>query len=174
MVDTFNESFDQGTLTDSQRCSVLSLIFKKGDTEDIVNYRPISLTNVDYRILAFVLANRVQSVINDIVSHDQNAYIKNRYIGYNIRLVEDIIDYYERLQKSGMLVMLDFQKAFDSLEWNFVFKTLDFFNFGPSFKKWIKVIYTLPVCKIKNNGYMSQQGCQTGLSCVSITICTCH
>ena len=157
LVETFNENYDNGILTDSQRCSVLSLIFKKGDTEDIVNYRPISLTNVDYRILAFVLANRLQGVINSIISQDQNAYIKNRYMGYNIRLVEDIIDYYQHLQTSGILFMLDFQKAFDSLEWNFIFKTLDIFDFGPSFKKCIKTIYKLPECKIKNNGHVSQQ-----------------
>ena len=57
---------------------MLSLIFNKGDTEDISNYRPISLTNVDYGILALVLAGRMQNVINSIVSHDQSAYIKNR------------------------------------------------------------------------------------------------
>ena len=60
---------------------MLSLIFKKGDTEDISNYRPISLTNVGYCILALVLAGRMQNVINSIVSHDQSAYIKNRYMG---------------------------------------------------------------------------------------------
>ena len=51
--------------------------------------------------------------------------------------------------------MADFQKAFDSLDWGFMFKTLDFFKFGPSFKRWIRTLYTLPVGRIKNNGYLS-------------------
>ena len=51
----------------------MSLIFKKGDDDDISNYRPISLTNVDYRILAFTLAERIQLVISDITSTDQTA-----------------------------------------------------------------------------------------------------
>ena len=106
-------------LPDSERSAVLSLIFKKGDTEDITNYHPISLTNVDYGILAFVLAARMQSVINSIVSHDQIGYIKNRYMGYNIRLVEDDIEYYDHMQKKGLLFVADFSKAFDSLEWKF-------------------------------------------------------
>ena len=53
--------------------------------------------------------------------------------------------------------MADFSKAFDTLEWEFMFKTLDFFNFGTSFKQWIRTIYEQSVCKIKNNGYLSEQ-----------------
>ena len=75
LVDVFNESFENGILPKSQRSAILSLIFKKDDTEDISNYRPISLTNVDYRILAFVLARRMQRVIDSILSHDRSAYI---------------------------------------------------------------------------------------------------
>ena len=112
----------------SQRSVVLSLIFKKDDTEDISNYRPISLTNVDYRILAFVLAKRMQRVIDSILSHDQSAYVRNRYMGYNIRLVDDVIEYYERMQKKGIILMADFRKALDSLEWDFMYKSLFFFS----------------------------------------------
>ena len=157
LINVFNESFENQILPSSQRGAVLSLIFKKDDSQNIANYRPISLTNVDYRILAFALAGRLQSVIQTIVSHDQTAYIKDRYMGYNIRLVEDIIEYYEHKQKKGLLFMADFSKAFDTLEWEFMFKTLDFFNFGSSFKQWIRTIYEQPVCKIKNNGYLSEQ-----------------
>ncbi len=76
--------------------SVLSLIFKKNDRLFLKNYRPISLTTCDYKILAFVLANRLHRVLDKIISKDQNGYIKKRYIGYNIRLVEDMIEYAEQ------------------------------------------------------------------------------
>ena len=78
-------------------------------------------------------------------------------MGYNIRLIDDVIDYFDQSQKEGLLFSADFQKAFDSLDWNFIFKTLDFFNFGPSFKQWIKTLYTLPVAKVKNNGHLSDE-----------------
>ena len=68
----------------------MSLIYKSGNTEKISNYRPISLTNVDYRILAFTLAERIQNVISGIISHDQTAYIRGRYMGSNIRLVAEV------------------------------------------------------------------------------------
>ena len=155
LVDVFNHSYENEILSDSQRTAVFTLIYKKDDSNDLSNYRPISVTNVDYRIMAFVLATRLQLVIDSIINHDQTAYIKKRYTGYNIRLIDDVVDYFDRFQKKGVLFMADFQKAFDSLDWGFMFKTLDFFKFGPSFKRWIRTLYTLPVGRIKNNGYLS-------------------
>ena len=93
MTHMFNESHESGELSESQRKAVLAIIFKKDDQEDISNYRPVSVTNVDYRILAFTLAERVQQVVGDLVSTDQSAYIKGGYMGTNIRLVNDSIEY---------------------------------------------------------------------------------
>ena len=84
-------------------------------------------------------------------------YVRNRYMGYNIRLVDDVIEYYERMQKKGIILMADFRKVFDRLEWDFMYKSLDFFNFGPSFKQWIETLYKSPVMKIKNNGHLSDE-----------------
>ena len=78
LVDVFNHSCENEILSDSQRTAVFTLIYKKYDTNDLSNYRPTSLTNVDYRIMAFVLATRLQLVIDSIINHDQTAYIKKR------------------------------------------------------------------------------------------------
>ena len=143
-------------MPDSQRISVMSLLFKKGNRQDLNNYRPLSLSNTDYKILASILASRLQKVIGKLVNHDQTAYIKGRNMSTNIRLVNDIIDYFDETGKSGLLFMADFKKAFDSLEWSVLFKTLTFFIFGKSFCKWINTIYTKPEGCIKNNGYISE------------------
>jgi hypothetical protein len=156
IVESLNESYEEGQLSDMQRSAVITLIFKKGDAQLLSNYRPISLTNCDYKILAFCLANRVQRVIKSIVNSSQDAYIKGRYIGTNIRLIEDIIDFYDDANIGGMLMMIDFQKAFDSLEWNFLYHVLEIFNFGESFINWIKTLYNNPTTCIKNNGHLSQ------------------
>ena len=58
----YNEPYDDGQLSESQRTAIISLIFKKGDAKLLKNYRPISLTNWDYKIIAFCLANQIQSV----------------------------------------------------------------------------------------------------------------
>ena len=156
LTEVFNESYESGYLPDSKRKAVMTLIYKKGNEDDIANYRPISLTNVDYRILAFILAQRMQKVMDKIICNDQSAYIKGRYMGTNIRLVSDILDYYDTTDKSGILLMLDFKKAFDSIEPNFLLKSLEYFNFGPSFIKWVQTIYHKPSACIKNNGHISE------------------
>jgi len=142
-------------MSDSQKISLLSLLFKKDDMLLLKNYRPLSLSNYDYKILAIILANRLHKVISLLISEDQTGYIKGRFIGTNIRLIQDIIDYTEVNNMSGAILQLDFQKAFDSLEWNFRFKALKKFNFGSSFIHWITVLYKNPVAYIKNNGWMS-------------------
>ena len=76
MVKMYCESYESNILPYSMCMSVMSLIFKKGDTNHISNYRPISLTNIDYRILAFILSNRLQKVISNIICTTQVAYIK--------------------------------------------------------------------------------------------------
>ena len=97
------------------------------------NYRPISLTNVDYKIFAHVLANRLQKLAKRIINRDQSAYIKERYIGENACFILDIFEYYENNDMDGILLFLDFEKAFDSVEYNFMFKTLEKLNFGEQF-----------------------------------------
>ena len=69
--------------------------------------------------------------------------------------MQDVVEEFEKKQDSGILLMLVFKKAFDSLEWEFMYKTSDFFNFGPSFKRWIGTIYNKPGAYIKNNGHIS-------------------
>lgn len=86
-------SFEVGELSSSQRASVLSLIHKKGTLINLDNYRPISLTNCDYKILAFVFAKRLQTIMNKLINKNQTGYIKGRFIGENARLVLDIYDY---------------------------------------------------------------------------------
>ena len=153
LVDVYNECFQKGELPLSMRKSVITLIFKKGDRTDILNYRPISLTNTDYRILASVLSARLQTVETDIISPDQVAYIKGRYIGTNVRLIHDIFNLYNEQNISGLLMFVDFRKEFDSIEWDFLFRVLQKFNFGSDFQQWIKLLYTRSRALVKNNGF---------------------
>ena len=155
VIDSFNESFQNGELGESQKTSVLSLMFKKSDRTLLKNYRPISLATTDYKIMAFVLANRLHKVIDKIISDDQSGYIKKRFIGTNIRLISDIIEHADNMNIGGAVLFLDFEKAFDSLEWNFMFEALHKFNFGNDFIKWIKTMYKNPIAIVKNNGWLS-------------------
>ena len=73
---------------------------------------------------------------------DQQGYLKNRYIGFNIRQIQDIIDYTENLNIEGCILFLDFRKAFDTVSWKFMFAVLKKFGFNQPFIDWIIPIYT--------------------------------
>jgi hypothetical protein len=78
-------------------------------------------------------------------------------MGTNVKLVDDVINYFDKSNKSGLLFMLDFQKAFDSLDRVFLYKTLKWYGFGDDFIHWITVIYNSSVAYVKNNGFLSDK-----------------
>ena len=124
----------------SQRRGIISLIPKKGKDKTILeNLRPISLLNVDYKILTKVIANRIGKILPILINPDQTGYVISRYIGENVRLINDVINDTDRLNKKGIAIFLDFKKAFDSIEWNYLSEMLRLFNFGPDIQNWIKV-----------------------------------
>ena len=67
-----------------------------------------------------------------VISSDQTGFLKSRFIGENIRLINSIISYTDIEQIPGLLLFIDFEKAFDTLEWSFIEKTLNYYNFGNS------------------------------------------
>ena len=130
-IECFNEAFEEGNLTASQKQSVIILIDKKGKDRMLLrNWRPISLLNMDYKIASKAIANRIKLVLPNIIHSDQKGYVNGRYIGEVIRITKDIMFLTKLRNESGILVAVDFLKAFDSLEFSFLFKTLELFNFG--------------------------------------------
>ena len=136
---------------------ILNLLHKKDKyLRTLANWRPVSLLNTDYKILTKLLALRLQKVIPSIINSDQVGYIKNRYIGENIRILSDIIQYADLEDIEAYITQIDFEKAFDSIEWDFLFESLKALNFGPEFISWIKTIYTDISACVGNNGYYSE------------------
>ena len=146
-----------GELSSSQKQSVITLIHKKDkDRLFLENWRPISLLNTDYKILSKVLTNRLHDVMPLLVNIAQSGYIKGRLMGDSVRTLIDIIEHCQINNQNGIMMMVDFSKAFDSLEWSFLFKTLQKMNFGESFIKWVHVLYTNVESCILNNGLTSK------------------
>ena len=129
LLNALNYAYHKGQLSVSQKRGVIKLIPKK-DTEPyhVKNWRPITLLNCDYKIAAKAIANRLRNVIPKIINNDQTGFLKGRFIGENIRLIDGIINHTESNKIPGLLLFLDFEKAFDTVEWPFIWKTLDSFN----------------------------------------------
>ena len=79
---------------------------------------------------------------------------KGRFIGENTRLLYDLMHYLEQHNKTGLLLLVDFEKAFDSVEWKFLKKALSSFNFGPSVCKWFELFYSKAKSCVINNGHI--------------------
>ena len=94
-----------------------------------------------YKIAAKAIANRLMTVIHKLVATDQTGSIRGRFIGTNIRVIDDLIDYCHKFHKPGLILLIDFEKAFDTVNWKFLQKTLKAFNFGSLFCKWIDILY---------------------------------
>ena len=131
-----------GSLSITQKQGVISII-PKGDKprELLKNWRPISLLNVSYKILSGTIANRIKTVLNGIIHEDQRGFLQGRFIGDNTRLLYDIMHYTEEHKTPGLLLLVDFEKAFDSISWRFITKCLDFFNFGSFMCDMVKLLY---------------------------------
>lgn len=156
-LDSINYSFENGHLTQLQKQSIITLIPKPGKNEEqLGNWRPLSLLNIDYKIATKVISNRLQKILPSIISFDQSGFMKNRYIGENVRLIFDIIDYANEKNIPGLIFFADFEKAFDSLNHCYLFKCLKKFNFGNELIKWVKLFYNDISSVIINNGYMSE------------------
>jgi hypothetical protein len=92
-MDVVQDSFNSGDLPDTMRTSIITLIYKKKDRDDLRNYRPISLLCSDYKIIAKVLAERMKLVLPFNIHKDQTGFLKDRYIGKNISLFLDTQHY---------------------------------------------------------------------------------
>ena len=158
LYDSFTQSIEQGQLSTSQRRGIITLIHKGKDParENINNWRPITVTNVDYKILTKLLARRLQGVMKKIVHENQSGFIKGRNITTHIRLLDDLIKYADNEQLGGIVVSLDYKKAFDTIDKECIVAALKKFNFGAQFIKFISTILSKTESAVKNGGWLSE------------------
>ena len=97
-------------LSASQKQAVIKLIEKGCDKRYIQNWQPISLLNVDVKLISKALAERLKNVLPEIISSNQNADVKNRCISEGGRLISDLLEMSEVLNKEGFLVTIDNEK----------------------------------------------------------------
>ena len=117
------------------------------------NWRPISLINVDAKLASKTLAKRLEKVLPEVIHFNQNAFVKGRTIFDADRTIDDVIDFAKYKDIPGILVAIDFEKAFDSLNFDFLLRVLHAFNFGSSFIQWIRVLYNNASSCVINTGF---------------------
>lgn len=132
-------------LSESKQCSACrSSAYSCGNCNDNKKkiQRPISLLNVDTKISSKVLAKRLEHILPDLIHYNQNVYMKVRLIFDSIRTFDDVLEYTKQRRQSGIMVTIDFEKVFDSLDHEFLVKVYHTIYFGPSFTQWIRTFYS--------------------------------
>ena len=123
LLNALNCAYTKGFLSITQRRGLITLIPKKNKpTKMLKNWRPITLLNCDYKIATKSIASRIGKVLPKIINNDQTGFLKGRFIGENIILIDSIINYTNTAKIPGLLLFVDFEKAFDSIEWSFIEK----------------------------------------------------
>ena len=167
-------------MSNTQKQAIISLLPKPDkNLAELRNWRPVSLLNTDYKVASRCTAKRLESILPSIIHTDQSAFIPGKKIVDNIRLISDIIDLCEETGQPGAVMFIDFRKAYDTLEWVFLQKSLSLFKFGESFKQWVSVFYSNIESCVVNNGHSTgwfqlkrgiRQGCPLSTALFIIAI----
>ena len=156
--DSVQYNYENRSLGSSQKLGLISLLPKKNKNPLFLkNWRPLSLLNVDYKIIAKVIAMKIKMFLPMIIHTDQSAYVKGRYIGENLIKILTIIELLNDEDIPALLISIDFEKAFDHVEWNFIDKCLSHFNFGEYVRIWVRILYSDSESCVMNNGWASER-----------------
>jgi exonuclease III len=147
--------FDTSSLPLSQRNAVITLLHKKNDRREIKNWRPISLLPADFKVIGKVLSTRLAKVLPSII-HPTQTSIKGRWIMDSVYTVQCVYEYLMKTGDPGGILYLDQEKAFDRVDHDYLMKTLSAFEFGPSFRKWIDILYKDAWGTVKVNNHLTQ------------------
>ena len=134
---------------------VITLIFKAGDKLDPANYRPITLLNTDYRLLAKVLANRLKPLLSSVISREQTAFVPGRSIGENVMLLQLLPHLLRQHGRCGYAVFCDFRKAYDTVDRGFLLRIMERLGVGPGFLAWARLLLRDTRSKALVNGHLS-------------------
>jgi hypothetical protein len=153
LFDSYLESIRTGKLSTSQRQNIITLLEKAGkDKTQIKNWRPISLINFDTKLLSKTYAERLKHVMPSLVHPNQVAYVKERFIGEGLRTIAETMDYTKRKQIEAYAIAVDFEKAFDSIDWNYLWEALASYNIPSIFIDMMKLLYNDIESCVTNNG----------------------
>nr|GEX53438.1 RNA-directed DNA polymerase, eukaryota [Tanacetum cinerariifolium] len=132
--------------------SFITLIPKVTDAKFVNDFWPISLIRCVYKVITKVLANRLATVISDLVSETQSAFVANRQILDGPFILNEVLNWCKRKRKQAMFFKVDFDKVYDSVRWDYLLDILQAFGFGPNWCRWICSTFTSSMASILVNG----------------------
>ena len=168
VIKSLNYGYDRRELSATQKEGIITCLPKPGKSRKYIkNWRPISLLNITYKIASGSIANRIKKLLPFIINNDQSGFMSGRFTGDNVRLIYDVLHYSNSVKKKGLMLLIDFEKAFDSVAWSFIEKCLNFFNFKHNIIAWIETFYkniksTVIVNNEPTQWFSIDRGCRKG------------
>ena len=112
--------------------------------------------NVDHKILAKLLANRIKTVLPSLIGNQQTGYMQGKFIGMNVRRLMDLLHYVDNENINAVLISVDLEKCFDTIEFESIRKTLQYYNFGEYFIQMIFTLYAEFQTSVLHNRYITK------------------
>lgn len=145
--------FNTGQLPRCVNSSAIALIPKTSNATHMSQFRPISCCNALYKCIGKMIAKRMSTVMPYLISLNQTAFVPGRCIGDSVSLAQALCrDYHLNVGPSRIACKLDIRKAFDSLQWSFIFNVLKVMCFPDQFINWIQVCVSTCMHSVKVNG----------------------
>ncbi|KAF5187043.1 reverse transcriptase [Thalictrum thalictroides] len=166
LLDLFNQTLTSNTSIPGGGLSYIILLFKKGDRGSLANWRPIALSNCDYKLLTKILTNRLMLVAPQLLTPFQHGFIHGRSIWDNIHHIQNVIQS-PHSESAGALAFLDMEKAYDRVHWPFLFRAMKHFGLPGIFVDWIQKLYSSMASQVLGgksltNPFPVQQGLRQG------------
>ncbi|GKA50366.1 RNA-directed DNA polymerase, eukaryota [Tanacetum coccineum] len=164
---TVLEFFESGHIPRGCNASFIALIPKVHDAKIVKDFRPISLIESIYKIIAKILANRLCNVLPCLINEVQSDFVSNRNILDGPFMIDELLSWCKHKRKSAMIFKVDFEKAFDSVKWEYILDTLKAFGFGQKWCKWINGCFATAMGSVLVNGsptseFQFQKGLKQG------------
>ena len=140
---------------------LISLLPKKDkDLHLLKILRPLTLLNIDYKILAKTLATRLKKVLLHLIGEQQTGFMEKRCIQENIRTTIDVIMHIYNMGKRTVVISIDFEKCFDHIEHESIYNTMKYFNIGDNFIAWVRLFFTKFLLITQNVSFVSDPFCK--------------
>ena len=178
LIQLMNDMFQNKNITERQKRGILISIPKNNHAKTMDEYRPITLLTTEYKLLARIMANRLKPIVEEHLSTGQYCGVPGRSIFDALTTIRDIVAYHEVTEKPICLMSIDFQKAFDRVSHEYLFKILEGYGISEAFIEKVKGMYANMSTMIQINGNMVgpiqitsgiRQGCP--LSMCLFTLC---
>ena len=121
---------------------VITLLPKVSDAARIQQFRPICFLNCLYKLITKTLTLRIESVADKLIDSNQTAFMKGRNIMSGIVILHEILHETKRKKQIGIILKLDFEKAYDKVNWKLLFECIEKRGFNQKWCSWIKQVVT--------------------------------